>query len=89
MANYSFMSMLKKYVSASVLLLIATVCALVCANSSIKEYYFDFWQSIVSVSIGGFNFFSHNGHDMTLMQVINDFLMALFFLSVGLEIKRE
>ncbi len=89
MANYSFMSMFKKYVSASVLLVISALLALVCANSSMKEGYFDFWQNIVSISIGEFNFFSHNGHDMTLMQVINDFLMALFFLSVGLEIKRE
>ena len=89
MANYSFMSMFKKYVSASFLLVVGAVLALIFANSSLKEGYFDFWQSIVSISIGDFNFFSHNGHSMTLMQVINDFLMALFFLSVGLEIKRE
>lgn len=89
MANYSFMSMFKKYVSASFLLVVGAALALIFANSSLKEGYFDFWQSIVSISIGDFNFFSHNGHNMTLMQVINDFLMALFFLSVGLEIKRE
>ena len=89
MANYSFMSMFKKYVSASFLLVVGAALALIFANSSLKEGYFDFWQSIVSISIGDFNFFSHNGHSMTLMQVINDFLMALFFLSVGLEIKRE
>lgn len=89
MANYSFKSMLKKYVSSSVLLVICTVLALICANSSAKEWYFDFWQNTVNVSIGDFNLFSHHGHSMTLLQVINDFLMALFFLSVGLEIKRE
>ncbi len=89
MANYSFLSMLKKYVTASMLLLLAAVAALIAANSPLKEWYFDFWQNSVSISIGEYNFFSHNGHDMTLMQVINDFLMALFFLSVGLEIKRE
>lgn len=83
------MSMFKKYVSASFLLVVGAALALIFANSSLKEGYFDFWQSIVSISIGDFNFFSHNGHSMTLMQVINDFLMALFFLSVGLEIKRE
>ena len=89
MANYSFKSMLKKYVSASMLLIVAAVLAIVCANSGAKEWYFGLWQNVVSVSIGDFNLFSHNGHDMTLSQVINDFLMALFFLSVGLEIKRE
>ena len=71
------------------LLIVAAVLAIVCANSGAKEWYFDLWQNVVSVSIGDFNLFSHNGHDMTLSQVINDFLMALFFLSVGLEIKRE
>lgn len=89
MANYSFKSMLKKYISASVLLMISAVLALILANSSAKEWYFDLWNNIVSISIGDFNLFSHNGHNMTLLQVINDFLMALFFLSVGLEIKRE
>ena len=89
MANYSFLSMLKKYVTASMLLVVAAVAALICANTSLKEWYFDVWQNTVSISVGEYNFFSHNGHDMTLIQVINDFLMALFFLSVGLEIKRE
>lgn len=83
------MSMLKKYASASVFLILCTVLALICANSSAKEWYFDLWQNTMSISIGSFNLFSHNGHAMTVLQVINDFLMALFFLSVGLEIKRE
>lgn len=89
MANYSFKSMIKKYVTASGLLIISAVAALILANSSAKEWYFGLWENIVSISVGSFNLFSHNGHDMTLLQVINDFLMALFFLSVGLEIKRE
>ena len=63
--------------------------ALLLANSPLKEGFFSFWNNEVSLSIGNFNLFSHNGHPMTLIQVINDFLMAIFFLSVGLEIKRE
>ncbi len=87
--NYSFKSMVKKYVSSSAILIICTLLALIFANSPIKEHYFSLWQNNVNLSIGDFNFFSHNGHGMTFMQVINDFLMAIFFLSVGLEIKRE
>ncbi len=89
MANYSFISMFKKYASSSVFLIVAATLALICANSGAKEWYFDFWNNTVSVAVGDFNLFSHNGHSLTLAGVINDFLMALFFLSVGLEIKRE
>ena len=71
-------------------LIVCTVLALICANVPVvKDWYFSLWQHNVSVSIGNFNLFSHGGHAMSLMEVINDFLMAIFFLSVGLEIKRE
>ena len=81
--------MVKKYVNGSAVLIICTILALILANSPLKDSFFGFWNNEVSLSIGDFNLFSHNGHSMTLIQVINDFLMAIFFLSVGLEIKRE
>ena len=88
--NYSFLSRLKAHVSSSMVLIICTVLALICANiPGVKDWYFGLWTNEVSFSIGNFNFFSHNGHAMNVVEVINDFLMAIFFLSVGLEIKRE
>ena len=87
--NYSFKSMVKKYVNSSAVLIVCTILALTLANSPLKDDFFNFWNKEVNLSIGSFNLFSHNGHSMTLIQVINDFLMAIFFLSVGLEIKRE
>ena len=88
--NYSFLSKFKRHVNASYVLIFFTVLALACANvPGIKEWYSEVWNTKVSVSIGDFNFFSHAGHSLTLGEMINDFLMAIFFLSVGLEIKRE
>lgn len=89
-SNYSFLSKFRRHVNSSMVLIFFTVLALICANiPGVKEWYFSLWQHPVSLSIGEFNFFSHNGHPLTLGQLINDFLMAIFFLSVGLEIKRE
>ena len=88
--NYSFVSKYMKHVSASNVLIFFTVLALVFANVPVlKDWYFGVWQQPVSFSIGNFNFFSHGGHALSLGAFINDFLMAIFFLSVGLEIKRE
>ncbi|MBR1755189.1 MAG: Na+/H+ antiporter NhaA [Bacteroidaceae bacterium] len=82
--------LIRRYVSASGLLIIATVLALIFANlPATRELYAGLWQQPVHLSIGDFNVFSHSGHAMTLMDFINDFLMFFFFLSVGLEIKRE
>lgn len=88
--NYSSLSKLKGHINSSVVLIFFTILAIVCANTPIiKEWYFSLWHLPMSLSIGEFNFFSHSGHAITLGQMINDFLMAIFFLSVGLEIKRE
>ena len=88
--SYSFISKFKKHANSSVMLITCTILALVCANlPTVKDWYFSLWQTPVSLSVGNFNFFSHGGHAITLGQMINDFLMAIFFLSVGLEIKRE
>ena len=86
----SLAGLIRRYVSASVLLIIATVLALIFANlPATRDLYAWLWQQPVSLSIGSFNLFSHGGHTLTLMDFINDFLMFFFFLSVGLEIKRE
>jgi Na+:H+ antiporter, NhaA family len=68
--------------SGSILLLGATVVALVWANSSWRASYFALWK--LPLKIGFRPLFS-----MDLHHWIDDGLMVLFFLVVGLEIKRE
>lgn len=89
MRSYTFLSLIRKYVNASLILIAVTVQALIVANSGWGDTYRAFWEKTVSFSIGNFNLFSHGQESLTLLEFINDFLMALFFFTVGLEIKRE
>ncbi|MGD8448426.1 MAG: Na+/H+ antiporter NhaA, partial [Desulfobacterales bacterium] len=73
----------RKQVASSVLLLAATVFALIWANSNIAETYHSFWHTKISLDFGEFHI------SKSLVHWINDGLMALFFFTVGLEIKRE
>jgi Na+/H+ antiporter NhaA len=68
--------------SASVLLA-GTVIALVWANSPWSHSYESLWSTKLVVRIGG------NGIALDLRHWVNEGLMTLFFLVVGLEAKRE
>lgn len=69
--------------SSTALLLGATGLALAWANSPWAEWYERFWHLKLTLGLGRFQF------QETLHFWINDALMAIFFLVVGLEIKRE
>ena len=68
---------------SGVVLLAFAVLALALANSPWAPLYTRFWEIQFAIGSGGHSL------SLTLHQWINDGLMALFFLLVGLEIKRE
>lgn len=67
----------------AVLLLVATVVALVWANSPLSEDYTRLWETELSLRLGGAEL------GLSLREWVNEGLMSLFFLLVGLEIARE
>lgn len=66
----------------AVLLLLATASAILWANFAGDSYH-DFWDLHVSLGVAGADL------DLTLHSVVNDALMAVFFFTVGLEVRRE
>jgi Na+:H+ antiporter, NhaA family len=78
-----FQDFAHKQSSGGILLIIATAVALVWANSPWGESYAALWHTKLTVGVGDFSI----SKDLT--HWINDGLMAVFFLVVGLEIKRE
>jgi Na+:H+ antiporter, NhaA family len=78
-----FQDFAHKQSSGGILLIAATVVALLWANSPWAESYAALWQTKLTVGLGEFSL----SKDLT--HWINDALMAVFFLVVGLEIKRE
>lgn len=87
---YSARQALRRHASGGNILIAATALALIVANiPGVSNIYFQFWDQEVRLQIGSFNLFSHHGHAMDMLAFINDALMAIFFFSIGLEIKRE
>jgi len=75
---------LHKEASGGILLIICTVIALVWANSPWSDSYHHLWHTYINIDIGNLLNLNYSLHHW-----INDGLMAIFFFTVGLEIKRE
>ncbi len=92
MENTTFISKknISNHTNGGTVLMAATVMALIVVNIPFfRDFYNGLWTHEIALQVGSFNLFSHHGHPMSIMAFINDGLMAVFFFSVGLEIKRE
>ena len=69
--------------SAGIVLFFAAVLALIIDNTSLHHYYEAFFRLPLTLKLGSI------GLEKPLLLWINDGFMAIFFLLVGLEIKRE
>ena len=79
----SFQSFFRTEAAGGAVLLACATAALVAANSGWAEAYHGLWATTLAIGAAGHEL------SLTLHDWINDGLMALFFLLVGLEIKRE
>ena len=73
----------KVFSNTGIVLLVAVIIAMLWANSPWQNTYQNILNTTISFSIGNFQLTE------PLLLWINDALMALFFLQVGLELKRE
>ena len=80
----AFKDFLKKDSAVGVLLMIATGLAMLFANSQLIVYYEYFLDTPIELRLG-----RHIHIAKPLLLWINDGLMAIFFLMIGLEVKRE
>jgi NhaA family Na+:H+ antiporter len=75
---------IKKESTSGIILIIATIIALILRNSIFSEFYTSFLHTPIVLKIGSLLDISK-----PLILWINDGLMVMFFLLIGLEIKRE
>jgi NhaA family Na+:H+ antiporter len=78
-----FAEFLESEKTGGIILVFCTVVSIITANSFLGEWYVHFWHTHVNLS------FSFISLDYSIQHWINDGLMAVFFLLVGLEIERE
>lgn len=77
--------MLEAEAAGGAVMLAAAVVALLWANSPWSASYHDLWATPLQVELGDLIHLDH----LSLQSWVNDALMTIFFLLVGLEIKRE
>jgi Na+:H+ antiporter, NhaA family len=78
-----FKEFLAAKITGGYILLLGVIIALVLVNSPLKDSFHHLFTAVLGIQIGHLTF----THDLHFW--INDGLMAIFFLLVGLEIKRE
>jgi NhaA family Na+:H+ antiporter len=74
---------LRTETGGAALLLLATVVALLWANSPLRDSYTDLWHTEMAIEFGNFEFREDLRH------WVNDGLMVFFFFVVGLELRRQ
>jgi NhaA family Na+:H+ antiporter len=74
---------LKFEASSGILLILATVLAMLVVNSPLEQYYNALLGTTAEIRLGTFSI------EKPLLLWINDGLMAIFFFLIGLEVKRE
>lgn len=74
---------IEKESSSGILLVFTTLLALIFSNTALAPYYESFLHIPVEIRVGALHL------DKSLYHWVNDGLMAIFFLLIGLEVKRE
>ena len=87
--KYPIRHFIQHKINSGAILLFVAVIAMIIANSPFREHYNSWFAKEVVFQFGDFSLFHSHGSNMNLLALINDALMAIFFFSVGLEIKRE
>jgi len=74
---------IQKESSSGILLIFTTILALILSNTALAPFYESFLHIPVEIRVGALHL------DKSLYHWVNDGLMAIFFLLIGLEVKRE
>ena len=79
----NFALLFHQAVNKGILLFCCTILAIIVANSKFACLYHHFIEQNFQISLGS------NSFSLSIHAWVNEFLMAIFFLVVGMEIKRE
>jgi len=82
-AKSSFQKITSNGTIAASVMVIAALIAVALANSSVYEHLHEFMEASLMLGVGSFSM------SITFEAFVNDFLMAIFFLLVGIELKYE